>query len=46
MDDNTRLILANALPPERWEDRERTNNDVEEMIREMEQRLPSKPISE
>lgn len=46
MDANMRLILANARPPEQWEDQERANNDVDSLVREFEQRLPSKPRRE
>jgi len=42
MDQNTKLIVANAVRAENWEDQERANDDVKILMAEFDQRLPVK----
>jgi hypothetical protein len=42
MDQNTKLIIANAARSENWEDQEKANDDVTLLQAEFDQRLPKK----
>ncbi len=42
MDLNTKLIIANAVRAENWEDQQRPNDDVRLLIAEFDKRLPIK----